>query len=177
MATNHCSFSCPADKLLQHGSSRSFPHVSLPPSTLRPCLLLFFNIAVYFIFLKSYLILVDWFICTMIHACRHYQRGDPERERPAIISEGIIGQRKQKITGLPLVFIWRWLRSFFQEGGEMRRKRKERQTRRAKGRGLGPEVDTLLFLEWFQIKISPAQCVETWIIKFRRWASAALTSI
>lgn len=42
---------------------------------------LFFNIAVYFIFLKSYLILADWFICMMIHACRHCQRAERQREK------------------------------------------------------------------------------------------------
>ena len=87
---------------LSLSSRRQAPSASLSPSKgERPCLLLFFNIAVYFIFLKSYLILVDWFIFTMIHACRHYQRGslfsplphlpplrrERERDQPSYLGE------------------------------------------------------------------------------------------
>lgn len=51
-------------------------------------------------------------------------------ERPAIISGGMIGQRKQKITGLPLVFYLALL-----------------TTEEEEKEGEGGKVDTLLFLE------------------------------
>lgn len=61
-------------------------------------------------------------------------RPQRERERPAIISGGMIGQRKQKITGLPLVFYLALLTAEEKEEGE-------------KGRREEGWVDTLLFLE------------------------------
>lgn len=59
-------------------------------------------------------------------------RPQRERERPAIISGGMIGQRKQKITGLPLVFYLALLTA----------EEKEEEGGREEG-----WVDTLLFLE------------------------------
>ena len=64
---------------------------------------------------------------------------------------GIIGRRKQKITGLPLFLFAALSGKRERERHQITKNKKERQT----------SSGALLFLEWFQIKISP----RTWVIK------------
>lgn len=103
----------------------------------------------------------------MIHACRHCQRA--ERQRGKERSHHIWKNHRTAQTEnnwVTFSFIWCW------EGGRRERMDgRDVEKREVEGRSAW-DGDTLLFLEWFQIKISPrfTMCAGTWIIKSRRWS-------